>query len=78
MLQLLFESKAFLVALASAIVFYWIFLAIYRLLFHPLARFPGPKAAALTKWYEFYYDILKGHGGQYASKIKHLHNQYGE
>jgi cytochrome P450 len=37
--------------------------------------FPGPKLAALTLWYEFYYDII--HRGQYIWKIQELHRQYG-
>lgn len=50
-------------------------LAIYRLYLHPLARFPGPKIAAITRWYEAYYDVVLD--GQYTFKIAELHRQYG-
>ncbi|RYC59096.1 hypothetical protein CHU98_g7103 [Xylaria longipes] len=48
---------------------------IYRLCFHPLAKFPGPKLAAGTFLYEGYYDAVKR--GKYWKKIEELHSQYG-
>jgi hypothetical protein len=54
----------------------WLLLgAIYRLYWIPLARITGPRLAALTFWYEFYFDVVKK--GQYTFKIKELHERYG-
>lgn len=54
----------------------YIFLgAIYRLLLHPLRKIPGPRLAALTWWYEIYYDVFLP--GQYNFKILELHKKYG-
>ena len=62
-------------ALLALAVAYYTSLAIYRLYFHPLSRFPGPKIAALTRYYEGYYDVICG--GRYTWKIAELHNKYG-
>jgi hypothetical protein len=55
---------------------YIIAVTIYRLFFHPLAGFPGPKLAAITYLYESYFDIVQG--GQYTFKIRELHRKYGK
>lgn len=54
---------------------YTIYGVVYRLYFSPIAKIPGPKLAALTFWYQFYYDVVKR--GQYTWKIEDLHRQYG-
>jgi len=50
-------------------------LLVYRLLFHPLSSFPGPKLAAVTSLYQVYYDVYRG--GQFLDKLKELHAIYG-
>ncbi|MCJ1281497.1 hypothetical protein MMC26_000817 [Xylographa opegraphella] len=48
---------------------------IHRLYFHPLAKVPGPKIAAATRGYEFWYQGLQH--TKFPAKIKELHKQYG-
>ncbi|KAF2757488.1 trichodiene oxygenase [Pseudovirgaria hyperparasitica] len=55
--------------------FYFIALAFYRLFLDPLSRIPGPKIAAITRYYEAYYDVVKK--GQYTFKLRELHAKYG-
>ncbi len=50
-------------------------IGIYRLYFHPLAAYPGPKLAALTPWYEFYYDVVLD--GKFLFQRQKLHATYG-
>ncbi|KAL7652954.1 hypothetical protein ACMYSQ_007697 [Aspergillus niger] len=48
---------------------------VYRLYLSPIAAFPGPPLAAVTWYYEFYYDAICG--GRYIFKIKDMHKRYG-
>ncbi|PTB65475.1 cytochrome P450 [Trichoderma citrinoviride] len=66
-----------LLALTGLPVLYILGLTIYRLYFHPLAKFPGPKLAAATRWYEFYYDIIKKPGAQFFVRVGEMHDEYG-
>lgn len=61
---------AFAVWLVYAVV-----LGIRRLWLSPIAHIPGPRLAALTQYYEFYYDIVLG--GKYTFRIMEMHKKYG-
>lgn len=43
--------------------------------FHPLYRFPGPRLAAMTFFYEAWYDFFLM--GRYAHEIRRMHEKYG-
>ena len=60
----------------ATVLLYCVTLAVYRLYLHPLARFPGPKLAAVTRYYEGYYDLYQS--GKYTFKIAELHKHYGK
>ena len=50
-------------------------IVIYRLHFHPLANFPGPKIAAVSRLYEFWYQDVKQN--EFHAKINEMHDKYG-
>ncbi|KAL1638431.1 hypothetical protein SLS56_000240 [Neofusicoccum ribis] len=68
-------STQVLGAVFGVLTLYLVAGGIYRLYFSPLAKFPGPKLAALTLWYEFYYDVILR--GQFTFKVQELHQKYG-
>lgn len=74
------ESVPFLAAhplwaAALACTAYVLGLIAYRLWLSPLAKFPGPKLAALTGWYEIYFDAVLH--GKYTFEIGRMHKKYG-
>ena len=68
-------DSSLIIELVTLVVLYSIGLIVYRLLFSPLAGFPGPKIAAVTSWYEFYYDFFNS--GKYIFEIERMHRKYG-
>ncbi len=62
-----------LLSLASCLV--WA--AVYRLVLSPVAKFPGPRLAALTGAYEAYYECVKDGGGRFRLEIDRMHDKYG-
>ncbi|KAG9941926.1 alcohol oxidase, partial [Aureobasidium melanogenum] len=73
--SILVSSSMILVACLGIATFYLVFLTAYRLYLSPLAKFPGPRLAALTLWYEFYFDVVKH--GQFFKEIERMHSPPG-
>ena len=55
---------------------YVVGLVIYRLYFHPLAKYPGPRHAAISRWPEFYYEVVQK--GQFSKIVEGYHDKYGK
>ena len=75
-------SSSFFGLMVPAIIYfpviyitYSLIKAFYRLTFHPLAGFPGPRLAAATRWYEVYFEVFLG--GRFTQQIEALHKEYG-
>jgi len=61
--------------LVGAWAAYLVLLVLYRLYLHPLRRFPGPKMAAVTMHYAWYWDLHMS--GQMVRHLADLHKEYG-
>jgi hypothetical protein len=68
-------SQLVLQAVGILLAIYVFVTATYRLFFSRLSGLPGPKLAALTYWYECYYDVFQP--AQYVFRINELHKAYG-
>ncbi|RAL16880.1 cytochrome P450 [Aspergillus homomorphus CBS 101889] len=66
---------AALAVFGCSIALYLVLRSIYRVYFHPLSKIPGPKLAAITHGYEFYFNVIKG--GLFIWEIERLHQVYG-
>ena len=63
-----------LVYVAVLVLTYIVLKVVYRLTLHPLAKFPGPRLAAVTSLYNAYYDILQS---GLIKNLPDLHKKYG-
>lgn len=66
-------SSVTFLALCSLTFLYLLSIAIYRLYFHPLARYPGPLFGRLTQAY----DVYHAYRGSKHINFLHLHEEYG-
>ena len=73
--QSTFMQQVWFLGALGLLLVYIVCRMIYRLLFHPLAGFPGPKWVAVSGLHEFYHDAIKQ--GQYFLEIEKMHAKYG-
>jgi len=72
-----FLTTANILRLCGIWVAYRVCLAVFNVSpYHPLSRFPGPKLAAASFLYEFWFDFVRG--GRYTWEIKQMHEKYGK
>ncbi|KAL3427893.1 cytochrome P450 [Phlyctema vagabunda] len=70
-----YSSITLTVASFGLYALYWSVLIVYRIYFSPLSHIPGPKLAAATQLYEFYFNVIKH--GKFIFKVEELHRIYG-
>ena len=64
------------IILATVILFTWLFQRIaYRLYLHPLSKYPGPTAAAVTTTWKAYVKCVLNRS--FSHVLRELHAQYG-
>ncbi|KXJ88374.1 cytochrome P450 [Microdochium bolleyi] len=57
-------------------LFYRVAVALYNISpLHPLSHIPGPRLAAMSFFYEFWYDVVLG--GKFTGQIAMMHKVYG-
>lgn len=67
-----FTKTQFAMAAASIVLIPFVMNAIYNMYFHPLSRIPGPRLAAITRWWSFYYEIQHA----FPDKCREISEQY--
>ena len=72
----LFSTSA-LSLVAAALIVLFSAKVVYRLFFHPLAAYPGPKLAAVTRFYGAFFDLSPS-SSSYVKMLPALHAKYGK
>lgn len=49
---------------------------LYNVFFHPLAKFPGPRASGITEWWKTYIEVVKQESMVHL--LVKLHEKYGD
>jgi hypothetical protein len=69
------DASLSLLLLPVALLTYLVYYVSYTFYWHPLARFPGPPLAALTRLYRTYIDCSPSRS--FVHTLGQLHGKYG-
>jgi len=74
-MDFLLELDLVVVCLVALAFTFFVVKAAYRSFFHPLAKFPGPWTAAISKLYEGYHVLVKN---DWLENLEALHKKHGK
>ena len=69
--SLLLSPAKLLLVISGVSLIYLLSIFTHRLYFHRLSKFSGPWYAALTHWYQFYFDVVKR--GRFPWELERMH-----
>jgi len=69
------EVQTIAATLLAGLLIYWVFSALSSAVFHPLAKFPGPKLSAASDWWLVYHEWFLGKS--LTDILFDLHRIYG-
>ncbi len=75
MTNLVGDTVSYLQLFVLLVVARCVYLLVYRLYLHPLKAFPGPRLAAVTDYYQGYFEVWKN--GMFVQHLDKLHEVYG-
>lgn len=69
-------SAVLLSFVVAVLIVYPVYVVIYNVYFHPLAKFPGPPLACVTIYWKAYVECIANRS--FCHYLVELHAQYGE
>ncbi|KAK8091558.1 cytochrome P450 [Apiospora hydei] len=69
------DARSALGSVVGLFALYYLCIAVYRLYLSPIAKFPGPRIAAITPWYEKFIDLWSN---QFHDVLRDMHKTYGK
>jgi hypothetical protein len=70
------DVSAVIPAALATVIAYTVYIIVYNVYFHPLAKFPGPSLAGTTTYWKAYIECIANRS--FCHELVDLHARYGE